>query len=66
MTEYKKYAYSGPVLEFDHIVADHWESETYATSEKKARSNLAYQFKKAYNRESRTQIKLTGKLVKVG
>lgn len=65
MTEYKKYAYAGPVLEFDHIVADHWESETFAPTEKKARSNLAYQFKKAYNRESKTQIKLPGKLTKV-
>lgn len=66
MTEYKKYAYSGPVLEFDHIVADNWKGETYAPSEKKARSNLAYQFKQEYNREPRVQIKLPGQLSRVG
>lgn len=42
----KKYAYRGPVLYFGRVVADNWESETRAVSEKQAISNLIYQFKK--------------------
>lgn len=47
-----KYFYSGPVMEFNTLLADIWEGETTAPSEKKARSNLAYQFKKAKNHAS--------------
>ena len=43
---YHKYTYDGPVLEFDTLVASHWKGETMAPSKQKARSNLAYQFKK--------------------
>lgn len=39
------YFYDGPVLEFNRIIADHWSGSTRAESEKKARCNLAYQFK---------------------
>ena len=52
-------------MEFDRCIADHWKGETMATSEKKARSNLIYQFKKANNRVARTKISLEGKIVKV-
>ena len=41
----KKYSYSGPVLYFGKIVAQNWESQTYATSEKQAINNLIFQFK---------------------
>lgn len=41
-----QYAYNGPVMEFGRCIADNWAGSTYATSEKKAKSNLAYQFKK--------------------
>ena len=44
------YSYSGPVLEFDRIVANNWQAQTYTTSEAKARANLAYQFKKTYGK----------------
>ena len=40
-----QYAYDGPVMEFQNCVAHRWKSTTYAVSEKKARSNLVYQFK---------------------
>lgn len=40
------YSYSGPVMMFDRCVANSWQAETYAPSEKKAKSNLAYQFRK--------------------
>lgn len=62
---FKRYSYKGPVMEFDRLVANNWESETIATSEKKARSNLIYQFKKKNNRIPSTKISLPGKIVAV-
>ena len=56
------YFYDGPVLEFDRIVANHWIASTRAESEKKARCNLAYQFKMQYGRVPRTKITVTGEL----
>ena len=50
------YFYDGPVLEFDRIVANHWTASTRAESEKKARCNLAYQFKMQYGRVPTTKI----------
>ena len=55
------YFYDGPVLEFDRIVANHWTASTRAESEKKARCNLAYQFKMQYGRATRTKITVPGK-----
>ena len=60
--DYKKYSYDGPVEEFGKCIAHRWTATTYAPSEKKARSNLAYQFKKEYDRIPSTPIKLPGKL----
>lgn len=57
------YFYEGPVLEFDRIVANHWSASTRAISEKKARCNLAYQFKMEYGREPRSKITIPGKLI---
>lgn len=58
----KKFYYDGPVLEFDRIVAEHWKSSTLAVSEKKARSNLAYQFKMEFGKVPRSKISIPGKL----
>lgn len=41
-----QYMYDGPVMNFGTCISDRWHGTTYAVSEKKARSNLAYQFKK--------------------
>jgi hypothetical protein len=41
-----QYTYDGPVMEFETCVTNRWHGSTYAVSEQKARSNLAYQFKK--------------------
>lgn len=60
------YSYDGPVLEFDKIVANHWKAETYAVSEAKARSNLAFQFKRDTGRVPRSKITLPGKIVVEG
>ena len=57
------YSYVGPVLEFDKIVANRWESSTYAVSEAKARTNLAFQFKRETGRVPRTKITLPGKII---
>lgn len=59
---YHKYEYDGPVLEFDKLVANRWKGETMALSEKKARSNLAYQFKKKNNRNAGVKITLPGEI----
>lgn len=56
------YHYDGPVLEFGKIVANHWTGSTRAESEKKARSNLAYQFKMQCGRAPRSKITVPGKL----
>lgn len=58
----KEYFYNGPVKEFDRIVANQWSGSTRATSEKKARCNLAYQFKMETGREARSKITIPGKL----
>lgn len=61
-----KYSYDGPVMVFDTCVANHWKGQTMAPSEKKARCNLTYQYKKSTNRESGTKVTLPGKIVMVG
>lgn len=60
-----KYSYNGPVMEFDTCVANRWSASTYAVSENKARNNLAYQFKKKFNRIASTKISLPGQIVLV-
>lgn len=57
-----KYLYKGPVMEFNTLLTDRWEGETVAPSEKKARSNLTYQFKRGNNRIAGTRITLPGKI----
>lgn len=59
---YHKYVYDGPVMEFDKLVANHWKGETMALSEKKARSNLAYQYKKKNNRIASVKVTLPGEI----
>ena len=59
------YLYDGPVMEFGRCIANHWSASTYAVSESKARSNLAYQFKKKNNRIAGSNISLPGKIVMV-
>lgn len=56
------YLYDGPVKEFDTCIVNRWTASTRAISEKKARSNLTYQFKKKNNRLSGTKIILPGKI----
>ena len=57
-----RYMYDGPVMEFENCIVSRWCGSTYAVSEKKARSNLAYQFKKNNNRITGSRITLPGKV----
>lgn len=61
----RRYIYEGPVKEFDKLVAEHWCGETFAPSEKKARSNLTYQYKKSHNKSTLTKITLTGSIIEI-
>lgn len=63
--ERKRYAYNGPVFEFDKCVASNWSAETCAVSERQARSNLAFQYKRDHSRAKNAKITITGKLVVV-
>jgi hypothetical protein len=57
-----QYIYDGPVMQFETCIADRWQGTTWAISEKKARSNLTYQFKKHSNYISDARITLPGKV----
>ena len=61
----KQYRYKGPVMEFERCIANNWEASTYAASPNKARSNLAYRFKKDHNKATNAKISLPGKLIVV-
>ena len=56
-----KYSYSGPVMVFGKLVGN-WKGETFADNESKAKSNLAYQFRKQNNRAMNTVIEFPNKL----
>ena len=60
-----KYFYNGPIKEFDRVISEHWYGETIAPSESKARSNLAYQYKRQKHKTPNSKIKITGKLIAV-
>lgn len=62
---YDQYTYKGPVMMFDSCVSNNYEASTYATSTKKARSNIAYQYKKKNNLSASAKITLPGELTKV-
>lgn len=65
MSEKRLYTYNGPVMEFNNCIAERWQARTYATSEAKARNNLAYQFKMQMGKEPRSKISITGKLMMI-
>lgn len=60
-----RYSYRGPVMEFERCVSNNWEGTTYAASEKKARSNLVYQYKRQFNKTAAARITLPGELAEV-
>lgn len=59
------YIYEGPVMNnFNQVIKWIWTGETYANSDKKAKSNLYYQFKKEHGLLQTANIKLLNKPVK--
>ena len=60
-----KYVYDGPVVAFDRCIEYRWHGETTASSEAKARSNLAFRYKQETNRAPKTNIKLPGNLTQI-
>ena len=57
-----RYLYEGPVKEFNQIINPKWRGMTIAETEKKAKSNLAYQFKLEAYKTANSKITLPGKL----
>lgn len=58
----KLYFYDGPVLKFDQQISKRWYGKTYAKSERKAKSNLTFQYKKQYGFNPNVKISLPGKI----
>lgn len=63
--EMQEYTYDGPVMIFGVCVENRWQASTYAVSEKKARSNLTYRFKKEHQKLPSAKVELPGKIVAV-
>lgn len=63
--DYAEYSYNGPVMEFERCIANNWQASTYAVSEKKARSNLVFRFKKEHGKQAGSKISLPGKITRV-
>ena len=59
------FCYCGSVKEFDSVVSSNWKGITKAVSEKEARSNLAYQYKRQHGKSLSCKITLPGDLVNV-
>ena len=57
------YSYSGPVTMFNRCVSSTWKGETYASSERKAKSNLIFQYKKQNGLTPASRINLPGKVI---
>ena len=59
------YTYDGPVVIFGRCVEHCWHGSTSAVSEKKARSNLEYQYKRQAGKTPNTKVELPGKITLV-
>lgn len=59
----REYQYDGPVMRFEDCIQYRWKASTYARSESKAKSNLAYRYKKENGLMPTTKITLPGKLI---
>lgn len=59
----REYQYDGPVMRFDDCIQNRWKASTYAASEAKAKSNLAYRYKKENGLVPNAKITLPGKLI---
>ena len=62
MSSKKTYVYKGAVMMFDRVIDRYWEAETTATSEKKAKSNLVFRYKKMHRLEPTAKVTLPGQV----
>ena len=60
-----QYEYTGPVMHFDNCVQRYWKATTTAPNEARARSNLAYRYKKENGYTPNVRITLPGKIILV-
>ena len=60
-----KYRYIGPVESFGKCICNRVVMETTATSVEKARSNIAYRYKRQHEIMSNAQIGLPGEIIKI-
>lgn len=60
-----RYIYNGPVLYFNQCICDRYFGETVAVSPAKAKSNLAYRFKKENGLVQTSKVSLPGKIKEV-
>ena len=65
MENKKMYVYSGPVMQFGRCIGK-TEGKTFATSAKKALSNIAYNYKKQYGLTPSARIELVDKYLSAG
>lgn len=56
----KPFSYEGPVLYLGNVIQRYWCAATYAVSDKKARSNLVYQYKVEHGLPINASIDLPG------
>lgn len=59
------YVYHGPIFIFDRCINTYWRGATRAVSEKKAISNLTYQWKKTYGYAPNTKVSLPGQITRI-
>ena len=59
------YTYEGAVIVFDRVVAHNYRAQTTAASPAKARSNIAYQYRKKANIADHIPVRLTGEPVAI-
>lgn len=58
----KTYTYNGPVMGLNGVLDHRWRGETYAGTEKKAKNNLAHQYRKEHDLADNYKIILPAKL----
>lgn len=56
------YSYKGSVKNYDTVVQRDWEGRTIAVSEKKARTNLMYQWKRQHGKTADYKVSLPGEI----
>ena len=61
----QRYQYEGPVMSFETCVRSKWIATTSAISEKKAKSNLTYRYKRENGLLPSASIRLPGKIIPI-